>query len=117
MSGQNVNTTAVLNNVNSFLSTSQQKMAATSTGTLQATDTVANLSSSINMSELLNPQIQDLLSGPEMQMYQGMDPADQQQYALQMQMEWQTRLETLMTNMLKMHHDTMMSIIGNIRSS
>jgi hypothetical protein len=107
--GQSVNTAAVVQDVQGFVSSALTK--------LQPTDTMANLASKTDLGTLLNPQIQDLLSGPAYQMYMQMPKADKLQYQLQMQMEWQTRLETLMTNLLKMHHDTMMSIIGNIRSS
>jgi predicted ribonuclease toxin of YeeF-YezG toxin-antitoxin module len=84
---------------------------------LNASDSLENIQSGLNLNELVNPSMQDLLTPAEMQAYSTMDPADQQQYKLQMVMEWESRLVTLLTNLLKMKHDTMMSVIGNIRSS
>ncbi len=71
----------------------------------------------INMQALLNPSNSDLMSPSEIQMVKALPAAEQQQYLLQKHMEWETRLSTLLSNLLKMRHDAMMSIIGNIRSS
>jgi hypothetical protein len=111
----NVTNAQLVSDVNSFLTTTK---STTNPSVTQGT-TINNLQSGLNWNTLGNPSLQDLMTPAEADMLNnsGMTNEAKQQFYLQLVMEFQSQLETLLTNVIKMHHDTIMSVVGNIRSS